>query len=90
MTCEYVETYEQLINNINHLVKNNKLTEPQIIKLFDFIDVKILLENVKLSDKFMDNVLRQKIEDDLSDFGEGRININYSQACKIQENLKKK
>ena len=91
MEPTYVETYEELINNINYLVKERKLNESQIIKLFDLIDIKILLENVKLSKQFMENVLRPKLEDDFGDFGDfgaGRFSINYSQACKLQENLK--
>jgi len=84
----YLETYEDLINNINYLVKQKKLNEKQIIKLIDFIDVKLLLENVKLSKQFMENILRPKLEDDLSDFGNGTINITYSHACKLQENIK--
>lgn len=88
MEPTYVETYEELINNINYLVKERKLNESQIIKLFDLIDIKILLENVKLSKQFMENVLRPKLEDDFGDFGAGRFSINYSQACKLQENLK--
>ena len=88
MEPNYIETYEELINNINYLVKQRKLNETQIIKLFDLIDIKILLENVKLSKQFMENVLRPKLEDDFSDFGSCSIGITYSQACKIQENIK--
>lgn len=85
---KYVDSYEELINNINHLVRERKLNENQINKLFDLMDVKNLLENYKLSKNFMENILRPKIEDDFSDFGENRIGITYSQACKIQENIK--
>lgn len=88
MNTSYVETYEELINNINYLVKERKLSETQIIKLFDLIDIKILLENVKLSKQFMENVLRPKLEDDFGDFGSCSIGITYSQACKLQENIK--
>jgi hypothetical protein len=88
MEPQYVESYEELVNNINYLVKQKKLNETQITKLFDFIDLNILLENVKLSKQFMENILRQKLEDDFSDFGEGKYKINYSQACKIQDMIK--
>ncbi len=88
MNPMYVETYEDLINNMNYLVKQRKLSETQIIKLIDLIDIKLLLENVKLSPKFMDNIIRPKLEDDMGDFGNCSINITYSQACKMQENIK--
>ena len=88
MESVYVETYEDLINNINYLVKQRKLNEIQIMKLIDLIDIKILLENVKLSPKFMDNVIRPKLEDDMGDFGNCVINMTYSQACKLQESIK--
>ena len=84
----YIETYDELINNINYLVKERKLNEKQIIKLFDLIDINILLNNVKLSEKFMENILRPKLEDDFSDFGTCSIGITYSEACKLQENIK--
>lgn len=83
----FVETYDELIDNINHLVKERKLTETQIIKLFDLIDINVLLQNVKLSKQFMENVLRPKLEDDFGDFGAGRFNITYSDACKLQEKI---
>lgn len=82
-----VETYNELIDNINYLVKERKLTETQIIKLFDLIDINILLQNVKLSKQFMENFLRPRLEDDFSDFGADKFNITYSDACKLQEKI---
>jgi hypothetical protein len=87
-SIKYLETFEEILQNINYLVKEKKLTESQIIKLFDLIDIEILLKNNKMSKQFMEKILRPKIEDDFSDFGAGTINITFDQACKMQENIK--
>ncbi len=87
-TKKYIESYDELIININHLVKQGKLTESEIIKLIDLIDIKILLENNKLSKQFMENILRQKLENDFEDLGMEKINITYGQACKMQDDIR--
>lgn len=44
-----VKSYEELINNINYLVKERKLNETKIIKLFNLIRVKFNLIRVKFN-----------------------------------------
>jgi len=85
----FVENYDDLVKNINYLAKNKKFTEAQIIQLFELIDVRVLVENNKLSSQFMENILRSRLEDDFGDFGSKKMNITYNEAKKIQNNMNK-
>jgi len=84
-----LDTWETLITRINNMVEYKVLNETQIGQLIDLIDLKKLVTTNKLNPKFIENVIRPKIENDFSDFGDCISNqITLTEIYKLQQQIK--
>jgi hypothetical protein len=85
-------TWNELLNSVDYLVKNQLLTEGQIRKILDIVNIRTLVTYNKLNQKFIDNVIAPNIEydcDNILDNDDKNI-IKLNEIYKLQKELKDK
>ena len=87
-----VTNWEELLNSVDYLVKNQLLTEGQIRKIIDIVNIRNLVTYNKLNQKFIDNVIGPHIENDFDDFSDDneKDKIKLNEIYKLQKELKDK
>lgn len=87
-----VTTWDELLNSVDYLVKNQVLSEGQIRKIIDIVNIRTLVTHNKLNQKFIDNVIGPHIENDFDDFSDNNDNnnIKLNEIYKLQKELKDK
>lgn len=77
-TCNKTDTYtwQHLLFTVDIMVQKSILTEPQIKKIIDIIDIKKLVSHNKLSQQFIENILRPMVENDFDSDGSDDLNMN--------------
>ncbi len=85
-----VTTWEELLNSVDYLVKNQLLSEGQIRKIIDIVNIRTLVTHNKLNPKFIDNVISPRVDNDFDDFGEEKDKIKMNEIYKLQKELKDK
>ncbi len=88
-TIQDVDTYDSIVSRINKMVENKVLTENQIRKFIDVIDLRILVTNNKLNPLFIDNVIRPMIENEFDDISDSINKITINEIYKLQKQLTK-
>ena len=82
-----INSWEDLVNSANKLVEQNVLTESQIKKIIDIVNIRTLVTHNKLTPKFIQSVLSPLMENDFSDNIDD--NLKMSEIYKLQERFKK-
>jgi hypothetical protein len=59
-------TWQHLLFITDMMIQKGVLTETQIKKIIDIVDIKKLVNNNKLSPQFIENILRPMIENDFN------------------------
>ena len=83
-------TWEDLVSSVDYLIKNQLLTEPQIRKIIDIVNIRNLVTYNKLNPKFIDNVISPRVDNDFDDFGDEKDKIKMNEIYKLQKELKDK
>lgn len=83
-----INSWETLVEAANNLVEQNVLTESQIKKIIDIVNIRTLVTHNKLTPKFIQSVISPLME---NDFGDNIDNdLKMSEIYKLQEQLKKR
>lgn len=82
-TDTYTYTWQHLLFTVDIMVQKGILTEPQIKKIIDIIDIKKLVTHNKLSPQFIENILRPMVENDFD--SDGSDDLTMHDIYKIQE-----
>ncbi len=85
-----VTNWEDLLNSVDYLVKNQLLTEGQIRKIIDIVNIRTLVTHNKLNEKFINNIISPRVDNDFDDFGEEKDKIKMNEIYKLQKELKDK
>jgi len=88
-----VTNWEDLVKSVDHLVKNQLLTEAQIRKIIDIVNIRTLVTHNKLNPQFINNVISPRVDndfDDFDDFGEEKDKMKMNEIYKLQKELKDK
>ena len=81
-------TWSHLLFMVDMMIQKGVLTETQIKKIIDIIDIKKLVNHNKLSPEFIENNLRPIIENDFNSNDSDDLTMN--DIYKIQEYNKQK
>ena len=68
---------------VDIMIQKGVLTENQIKKIIDIVDIKKLVSHNKLSQQFIENVLRPMIENDFN--SDSSDDLTMTDIYKIQE-----
>ena len=85
-----VNNWEDLLASVDYLVKNQLLTEGQIRNIIDIVNIRTLVTHNKLNEKFINNIISPRVDNDFDDFGEEKDKIKMNEIYKLQKELKDK
>jgi hypothetical protein len=85
-----VTNWEDLLASVDYLVKNQLLTEGQIRNIIDIVNIRTLVTYNKLNEKFINNIISPRVDNDFDDFGEEKDKIKMNEIYKLQKELKDK
>ncbi len=80
-------TFQHLLFMVDIMIQKGVLTETQIKKIIDIVDIKKLVNNNKLSPQFIENILRPRIENDFN--SDSSDDLTMHDIYKIQNYNKK-
>lgn len=83
--CNEVDkyTWQHLLFVVDMMIQKSILTETQIKKIIDIVDIKKLVLYNKLSPEFIENILRPMIENDFN--SDSSNNLTMHDIYKIQK-----
>jgi uncharacterized protein YutE (UPF0331/DUF86 family) len=90
-TCNRTDTYtwQHLLFIVDMMVQKGVLTESQIRKIIDIIDIKKLVNHNKLSPQFIENILRPIVENNFDSDSSSDLTMNDIFKIQNYKNNKK-